>query len=102
MKTLLKILGYKYKIGWMKTDWNASEFNKTVAVKVPIDVPLSGDLLKHSLKSTWMWFWDSSSFKLLYTKSPKGNNKIFQMRGTAIYHNKAQIKNLFINGLDRN
>lgn len=79
----------------MKTDWRASEFQKTVAVKVPIDKVVSPQYVDHGMKSTWMWMWDYSSFKVKYTKSAIGSMMRVLFDGTIEYYNPNRIEKYF-------
>lgn len=97
MKWIFKMLGFKYKILWMKTDWYASEFQKTCMVKVPIDMPLTGDDIEGRLEKSMWWMWDLDSLKTTYCKSGKGLNKIITVSGTNDYYNNKAIKNHFNN-----
>lgn len=92
---ILKLLGFKYKIMWMKTEWRASEFQKTVMTKVSIDNPLSADDIERRLKKTWMWCWDTESIKVVYTKSNSGLHKLITIDGTKDYYNTDAIKTHF-------
>lgn len=95
IKRIYKLFGFKYKIMWMKTEWKASKFQKTVMTKVSIDNPLNGDELNKRIRPTWMWCWDTDSLRIKYTKSSAGLHKLITIHGTKDYYNKKLIENHF-------